>query len=87
MTKEEIRNSTSENYIIFWDENPLKTTKGGAINSKGGIVLTAWVEELKELIYHRSNDSHGRKGFTINDNNKVCPPEIRKRLEYKINSL
>ncbi len=83
MTTSELRNSTTKNYVIFLDEFELVTKKAGAINSAGGIVLTAFVPEIG-LIQHRSNDSYGRKGFSLFDTPfKSLPNELRNRLEYK----
>lgn len=87
----EIRNSTTRGYVIFWDSKELPTRKSGAINSKGGILLTAFVPELNATIEHRSNGNHGRKGFSYSptgaemDTQKLplLPREIRDRLEYK----
>ena len=82
MKAENLRNSTTANFIIFWDGVEVPTTKGGAINSKGGILLNAFIPELGRNIEHRSNENHGWKGFSFGDDNPL-PTEIRARLEYK----
>lgn len=81
-TKEKLRASTSNNYVIFWDGEEMPTYKMGAINSNGGIYLGAFIPELGKAIEHRSNDNHGYKGFSFGDD-KCLPAEIRNRLEYK----
>lgn len=79
---EELRNTTQGNFIIFLDGKPLETKKSGSINSKGSLVLTAYNTEIG-MIVHRSNGNHGKKGFSIDDNDKMCPLELRPRLTYK----
>lgn len=87
----EIRNSTISEFVIFWDGKELPTTKSGNINSKGGLLLTAFVPELNQWIEHRSNGEHGRKGFSYGSTVEVMdtqdhaalPSTIRTRLEYK----
>jgi hypothetical protein len=81
-TTQELRNSTTSNFDIFWDGVEMPTTKGGAINSKGGVLLTAFIPELGKHVEHRSNNNHGWKGFSFGDG-KPLPSEIRSRLEYK----
>jgi hypothetical protein len=78
----EIRNSTPNNNVIFWDGKELPTRKSGAINSKGGILLEALIPELNQWVEHRSNDNHGYKGFSFGDDKRL-PSQIRSRLEYK----
>lgn len=79
---QDLRNSTTSNFAIFWDGVEMPTRKGGAINSKGGILLTAFIPELGKNIEHRSNNNYGWKGFSFGDD-KPLPSEIRSRLEYK----
>lgn len=79
---QELRNSTNSNFVIFWDGVEIPTKKSGAINSKGGLLLTAFISELGKHVEHRSNGNHGWKGFSFGDD-KPLPSEIRSRLEYK----
>lgn len=80
--KQQLRASTPKNFVIFWDGKVMPTHHMGAINSKGGIYLSAFIPELGRCIEHRSNDNHGYKGFSFGDD-KCLPSEIRNRLEYK----
>lgn len=83
---DELRNGTVSNYVIFFGNTELKTTKKGAINSKGGIILTA-VLPTGETIEHRSSDAYGPKGFSI-DGIKMAlvvlkRPEFKGMFNYK----
>lgn len=80
---QDLRNSTPSEYVIFFDGQELPTTKGGAINSKGGIVLTALVPALGFRVEHRSNDAHGYKGWSKGNDKNDLSMEIKSRLEYK----
>lgn len=89
---QEVRNSTTSEYAIFFEGKELKTSKSGAINSNGGIVLSAQLP-TGEWIKWRSNDNYGKKGFSFDkpifaakDDNKInfIPSELRSKLEYKI---
>lgn len=82
LTKDQLRASTPNNFVIFWDGQEMPTIKGGAINSKGGILLTAYIPELGKHIEHRSNSNHGYKGFSFGDE-KALSTAVRARLEYK----
>jgi hypothetical protein len=85
-TQEELRNGTTSNYVIFFGETELPTSKSGAINSKGGLVLTATLP-TGERIEHRSNDVYGVKGFSINGVKKALVelkrPELKGMLNFK----
>jgi len=89
---EEVRNSTDSKFAIFYEGKELKTTKGGAINSSNGIVLTAQLP-TGEWIKWRSNNHLGKKGFgfdkyymKVKDDSKInrMSSELRSKLEYKI---
>jgi len=82
LSVQELRNSTEANFVIFWNGIELPTRKSGAINAKGGILLTAFVPELNATIEHRSNNNHGYKGFSFGDDKRL-KSEIRQQLEYK----
>lgn len=77
--------------FILWDGEELVTTKSGSFNSKGGVLLTAFIPELNTWIEHRSNGEHGRKGFSYGATNEVfdtqdhpaLPSHIRQRLSVK----
>ncbi len=77
---QDLRNSTSSEYVIFFEGKILNTIKSGAINSNGGIVLTAQLPS-GERVKWRSNDMYGKKGFT--SVNRI-PSELRSKLEYKL---
>lgn len=78
-----LRNSTNSEFVIFFDGREYPTTKVGAINSKGGIVLTAFITELGFFVEHRSNGNHGYKGFSKGFDKNDIPMNIKNRLEYK----
>lgn len=80
---EEVRNTTISEYVIFWKGKEIPTSKGGAINSKGGIVLRAFVTELGYSIEHRSNGNHGYKGWSTGNDKNDLSVEIKSCLEYK----
>lgn len=89
---QELRNSTTSEYVIFFEGKELKTSKLGAINSNNGIVLTAQLP-TGELIKWRSNDNYGKKGFSFDgeiiaakDDSRVnaISSELRSKLEYKL---
>lgn len=89
---QELRNSTTSEYVIFFEGQELKTSKSGAINSNNGIVLTAQLP-TGEWIKWRSNDNYGKKGFSFDgeiraakDDSRVnaISSELRSKLEYKL---
>jgi len=80
---QELRNSTTSEYVIFYEGQELKTSKSGAINSNNGIVLTAQLPS-GEGIQWRSNDNYGKKGFSFVCKEQSIASELRNKLEYKI---
>jgi len=72
---------------IILNGNKLETSKSGAINSNGGIVLKATLP-TGEQIKWRSNDNYGKKGFSFDkpclsakdDEKNSLPNEIRNQL-------
>ena len=91
---QELRNSTTSEYVIFFEGQELKTSKSGAINSNNGIVLTAKLP-TGEYIKWRSNDNYGKKGFSFDkpitsakDDSKInsISSELRSKLEYKLSN-
>lgn len=85
-TTEQLRSGTTSNFVIFFGDKELPTTKSGAINSKGGLVLRATLP-TGEKIEHRSSDAHGVKGFSIDGVKKALVelkrPELKGMLNYK----
>jgi hypothetical protein len=91
---QEVRNSTNSQFAIFFEGKELTTSKSGAINSNGGIVLTAQLP-TGEFIKWRSNDKYGKKGFSFdrpivsakNDSKlNSISSDLRSKLEYKISN-
>jgi hypothetical protein len=89
---QEVRNSTTSEYAIFFEGKELKTTKSGALNSSNGIVLTAQLPS-GEWIKWRHNDNLGVKGFSFDkpymrvEEDKIknqMPQDLKQKLEYKI---
>jgi len=63
---QEVRNSTNNDFAIFFEGKELETDKSGSKNSNGGIVLAATLP-TGENIKWRSNDRYGKKGFSFDD--------------------
>lgn len=89
---QDVRNSTDSKFAIFYEGKELKITKSGAINSAGGVVLTAQLP-TGEWVKWRSNDNYGKKGFSFDepithaeDDKRVnaIPSSLMEKLEYKI---
>lgn len=89
---QDLRDSTTSEVAIFFEGIELETSRSGAINSAGGIVLKATLP-TGENIKYRSNDNYGKKGFSFDKEinsakedsiiNKL-PDGLREKLEYKL---
>lgn len=86
---DELRNSTDSECAIFYEGKELKTSKSGAINSAGGIVLNATLPN-GEIVKWRSNNNYGKKGFSyddMNNENYASQPNHKAEDDSKINRI
>ena len=84
-----LRESTSSKCTIFYEGKELKTSKSGAINSSGGIVLKATLPD-GSIVKWRSNNNYGKKGFSYDDMNNinyVYQPNHKAEDDSKINRI